>query len=316
MLLQRSRLFTLLMGQGGTAARMPLDGTTPAAAYSMRRLLTAYTGALVRLRRDSDNAESDFGYAATGEIDAAAVAAWLGGANGFVVTWYDQSGNGYDVTQATTTAQPTYAAAGINSKPALTLGGAAYLKRAAGVPAGTAGGIFVAHRHPATSQWSCLISSDDEANGSYYIEAYISNGRTLRFRQRANDTNDVVDTSTAMTVNTNYVTSFLSDGAAYVLRTNGADEALTVSAGVNSGDWFGDTDNRDNLIIGAKQDTSVRDYAKSTIREVIIYATSLAAGAITTIEQAMASDIGLTFAVVLPVIGVLGFTYASTVGLA
>lgn len=102
----------------------PFDGITFAALYGLKRFLTSYTGPLIRLRRDSDNAESDFGYVeATGLLDTAAVATWLGGANGYVVTWYDQSGNAKNATQSTTTAQPAYTASGINNLPALDFDG-------------------------------------------------------------------------------------------------------------------------------------------------------------------------------------------------
>jgi hypothetical protein len=90
------------------------------AIFSIRRLLTSYTGALVRLRRDNDDDESDFGYDDNGDLDTVAVAAWLGANDAFVVTWYDQSGNGYDAAaSATKSYQPQYIASGINSKPVL-----------------------------------------------------------------------------------------------------------------------------------------------------------------------------------------------------
>lgn len=41
-----------------------LDDYTPTAAFSLRRLRTAYTGALVRVWRSKDNAEMDIGYTA------------------------------------------------------------------------------------------------------------------------------------------------------------------------------------------------------------------------------------------------------------
>lgn len=98
----------------------PLDGLSNIAiAYSTRRLLTSYAGNLIRLRRDSDNGESDFGYDANGDLDIAAVAAWLGGATGYIVTWYDQSGNGVNATQGVAASQPRYDATGLNNKPSL-----------------------------------------------------------------------------------------------------------------------------------------------------------------------------------------------------
>lgn len=79
----------------------PLD-TLPSAfaATGLCRLYTSYTGSLVRLRRASDNAEQDFSAAANGWVDPVAVAAWAGG-DAFVVTRYDQTANGHDITQAT-----------------------------------------------------------------------------------------------------------------------------------------------------------------------------------------------------------------------
>jgi hypothetical protein len=78
-----------------------------AAAYGMRRLRSAYAGNLLRLRRSSDNAESDFGYLANGDLDAAAIATFVGGGSGYVTTWYDQKGSA-NLTQSTANAQVLY----------------------------------------------------------------------------------------------------------------------------------------------------------------------------------------------------------------
>jgi len=77
-----------------------------AAAYSVRLLRTAYTGDAIRIREDSGNTETDIGFDGDGDLDTAAIASHCGANNGYVVTWYDQSGNGEDVTQSTTTSQP------------------------------------------------------------------------------------------------------------------------------------------------------------------------------------------------------------------
>jgi hypothetical protein len=87
-----------------------------------RRTLTSYTGNLVRLRRSSDDAESDFGYMGTGELNVAAIAAWLGGASGYVVTVYDQQGSD-NITQATGTAQPLYVASAQNGHAGMSFDG-------------------------------------------------------------------------------------------------------------------------------------------------------------------------------------------------
>ncbi len=63
----------------GSAVPLPLNTYVGAlAAYSQRRLRTAYTGPLIRVRRSSDNAESDIGYGADGWLDGAALLAFSG----------------------------------------------------------------------------------------------------------------------------------------------------------------------------------------------------------------------------------------------
>ena len=77
-----------------------------------RCTLSTYSGnPLVRLRRSSDDAESDFSHVSSSdpELDVAAIAVWAGGAPAYVVTIYDQV-NGDDITQATDTAQPLFVA--------------------------------------------------------------------------------------------------------------------------------------------------------------------------------------------------------------
>lgn len=86
----------------------------PAAAYSLRSL-TGSDPKVVRVRRDTggaagDNDEEDF--TASG-ISSGALVDFVGAGNdGFVETWYDQSGNGRDVIQATASKQPKIVNAG------------------------------------------------------------------------------------------------------------------------------------------------------------------------------------------------------------
>ena len=97
-----------------------------AAAYSLRALSIDYTSPVVRVRRSSDNAEQDFTAA---EVSDGTLAAWVGaGNNGLVTTWYDQSGNGKDVAQTTSSRQPIIvdASGGVitdNSQPAIYFNG-------------------------------------------------------------------------------------------------------------------------------------------------------------------------------------------------
>jgi hypothetical protein len=94
-----------------------------AAAYSVRKLRTAYTGSAIRVRRSSDNTEQDIGFDATGNLDTSALTTFCSGTNGFVTTWYDQSGNARNLTQATATNQPQIVSSGSvvleNGKPTI-----------------------------------------------------------------------------------------------------------------------------------------------------------------------------------------------------
>jgi trimeric autotransporter adhesin len=92
----------------------PLDQISPAsAAFSLRRIRSAYTGPAVRVRRFSDNAEADIGFTSSGNLNTFDLLAFCGISSGFDATWYDQSGNGRNLTQATQAAQPRIVNAGM-----------------------------------------------------------------------------------------------------------------------------------------------------------------------------------------------------------
>ena len=96
-------------------------------AYSLRRLSGNYTGNPIRVRRASDNAEQNIGFDALGNLDTTALTTFCTGTNGFVTTWYDQSGNGLNLTQTNGVNQPQIVSSGsvllLNSKPTINFDG-------------------------------------------------------------------------------------------------------------------------------------------------------------------------------------------------
>lgn len=113
------------VGGGFTGA---MDAFTfPWRAYSLRRLLSVYTGPLIQVRRSSDDTTLDIGFDLDGDLDTAALLAFTGANNGFVSRWYDQSGSGAHLEQGTTTAQPSLVTAGVvnllDGLPAVTFDG-------------------------------------------------------------------------------------------------------------------------------------------------------------------------------------------------
>lgn len=95
----------------------------PAAAYSLRQL-DLVDQPVVRVRRSSDNTEQDF---TAVQVTDGTLTTFCGAGNGFVRTWYDQSGNGRNAVQTTNGNQPQIVSSGVvnlaNSKPCLTFNG-------------------------------------------------------------------------------------------------------------------------------------------------------------------------------------------------
>ena len=79
-----------------------LDKYDGVAVFSFGRL-DRDTTTVARIRRGSDNAEQDFTYA---DFDDGTVQSFLGSSDGFLVTWYDQSGAGNHATQDVLIDQP------------------------------------------------------------------------------------------------------------------------------------------------------------------------------------------------------------------
>lgn len=91
-------------------------------AYSLRLLKGSYTGNLIKVRRASDNTEQDIGLSGV-SLDTSALQTFCAGTDGFITTWYDQSGNGVNATQTTSADQPKIVSSGTvitkNSLPSI-----------------------------------------------------------------------------------------------------------------------------------------------------------------------------------------------------
>lgn len=138
----------------------PLDAFTAglAGTWSVaRRLLTSYEGALIRVRRSNDNAEQDIGFTPAGELDAAALASFVGSNSAFVRTVYDQSGNARNFAQTTAANQPRIVNAGV-------------LETNEGKPTALFDGVndgLVSPAFPALSTWWGYVVVKRLATGSF-----------------------------------------------------------------------------------------------------------------------------------------------------
>jgi hypothetical protein len=75
----------------------------PTSAYSLRKLSpnSVYSGHCIEVRRSSDNTTQNIGFDIDGNLDTSNLLSFVGAGNGFVRTWYDQSGNNYHVSNFT-----------------------------------------------------------------------------------------------------------------------------------------------------------------------------------------------------------------------
>lgn len=81
-------------------------GATPFSAFGLRKLVPAFAGSAINVRRGSDSTTQDIGFNAYGELDTAALLTFTAGSAGYVTKWYDQSGSARDQVQATAGVQP------------------------------------------------------------------------------------------------------------------------------------------------------------------------------------------------------------------
>jgi hypothetical protein len=141
-----------------------------AAAYSVRKLRSAYSGSAIRVRRASDNAEQNIGFDGSGNLDTTSLTTFCSGTNGFVTTWYDQSGNGINATQTTAANQPQIVSSGSvileNGKPTIKNTGTTGLKTIS-VNLSTASdlSIFTVYKQTSTSD-SVIFETSRDFNSS------------------------------------------------------------------------------------------------------------------------------------------------------
>ena len=162
------------------------DYGSPIIGYSMRKLDSSYSGSAIRVREDSGNAEADIGFDGDGNLDTSALLSHTSSNSGFIVKWYDQSGNSQDLSQATTGSQPKIVNSGsvyeVNGKPAMLFDGSDdFLTNLAG--AGFAGNTSEVNHYSVHSlvdvsplAGGVLISSTTGSYEEYFIMHETSTG--------------------------------------------------------------------------------------------------------------------------------------------
>lgn len=252
------------------------DVSGAAAAYSLRLLRTAYSGAAIRVRRSSDNAEQDIGFSGGG-LDTSALSAFVGANDGFVATWYDQSGNGYDATQATTTAQPRIVGSGTidtdsGADPAPRFNGAELVR---------------ADFNPTTLAqpvWYSFVAERAVGGARYFFDSADGAARNIVFSNGSVEQMFAGTTvATTATQDTNrYLYSALFNGASSKMWRNGSDVSPASSPG---------TQGMDGITIGAR--FSSTSHLFGYITEMVLWEADQTANR-STIEDNIATYYGIT----------------------
>ena len=105
---------------GGGGSKGLLDTYTgAAAAYSLRKLSSDYSGNAITVTTDGIDSQN-IGFSGS-NLDTAALESFAGSGDAYVSTWYDQSGNSRNFTQSTFANMPKIVSSGTtisqNSKP-------------------------------------------------------------------------------------------------------------------------------------------------------------------------------------------------------
>jgi len=234
--------------------------TGAASAYSLRLLSSTYTGDAIEVRRASDNTTQDIGFV-NNELDTTSLASFCSGTNGFVTTWYDQSGNGNDATQTTASAQPQIVSSGSvileNGKPAVQFDGSDdVLSVSLSSVLTQPNSIIVTHKFDNTTD------SDHDL-----IDSYPNSQRTLfdtsggNYRMFAGSSY-----SSSISANTSQTLAFpIFNGSSSSLSVNGT---LVTGINVNSNglDTFNIGNTSTNYLLGSIQELIIYNSDQSSNR--------------------------------------------------
>lgn len=233
-----------------------------AAAFSLRRLSKTYAGALVRLRRASDNAEADFGGA--GFVSVPSIQSWLSGSSAFISKWYDQSGNGRDLTQATTSAQPAFNGALSNGQPGLVLDGTASYMQTGAFTLTPAVSFNVLRRTVTAGSTKIIFGQTTSAAVPYYAD------RSAFYENVLSNGNEAPhsDLGTSMPAGTRGVVggTFGNPSSASLLNVNAATIAAFTGDDGGTTAWSG-------LTLGNRGTLGSTNYYAGEIQEFVFFST-------------------------------------------
>ncbi len=228
------------------AATLFLDqyGEDCDAAYSVRKLRTAYAGSAFRVRRDSDDTEQDIGFDTDGNLDESALTTFVGSNNGFIVTWYDQTTNGNNATQTSQSRQMRVVTSGTVEKIGTKVAPDAFATRTHYIPDTT---ISVT-----PPQTTVALIKPDATSGNFHFM-----GENLSGTYRFGGHNDrlflhggsLISTTDGAIAQAHMIAAGLCNGASSYIRANGSELATGNTSGnsYNMNAFFGGHNTTSNM---------------------------------------------------------------------
>ena len=228
----------------GAAPYVGLLDTYPnaAAAYSVRLLRGAYTGNAIRVRRSSDNAEQDIGFTALGNLDESALTSFCSGTDGFVTTFYDQSGNSRDATQTIAVNQPQIVITGSivteNGKSAIQYNGIPNGLTITNRPltGATSFSIFSIVNLKTANNFEMIFTQTDGLSNDGRLEIR-RNGTNNSLQYLGNDNSGSSMTGTLPVNNTQILSSYIGFSNVATAHINNVLDATSINTSINIGNY-------------------------------------------------------------------------------
>jgi hypothetical protein len=258
-------------------------------AYSVRKLRFGYSGDCIRVRRSSDNAEQNIGFDGNGDLDTTALKTFVGANDGFVVTWFDQSGAGNNLGQSDNSEQPKIVSSGTvireNGLPAIESDGTDDWMFTPIAVSDTldsfVGTVHVVAQvtNPDSSTSQTVTSILPGWDGTYVSRGYIGLAfENSAIASRLNGGNTVFDAGDEE-VQSIFSMAHLAPDSAFVGRLDGADIGISSTGANNVLDIKEDSGFTLFFFSGSNYDQSTvfappldaDDYAQGKVQEVIWY---------------------------------------------
>lgn len=167
-----------------------------------------------------------------------------------VQTWTDRVSS-RQATANVETNRPTMRTNGIGGMRALDFDGSSDQLQWIGSLSTATSGCVVAVVMADTTSGTDTVWAEASSSNFRYTYGWLANGGAGIGIEQANNSSADTVRGGSHSVDTPYALEWSSSGTAWTLRINNSSQSLTVVAGSNSGDWFGDSTSNYSFSIGS-----------------------------------------------------------------